>query len=98
MLAMAWTVISSILLPGGATSHRVFKLPLDLRLKIIELFKFNIKAEIITCSKKGSIFFIPRIILDTDEHTTLPFILYRRQFPIILAFSMTINNSKCQIF
>jgi ATP-dependent DNA helicase PIF1 len=68
------------------------------RLKIIELFKFNIKAEIITGIKKGSIVFIPRIILDTGEYTSLPFILYRRQFPVVLAFAMTINKAQGQSF
>ena len=28
---MAWTGIASILLPGGATSHKIFKLPLDMK-------------------------------------------------------------------
>lgn len=68
------------------------------RLKIIELFTFNIKAEIITGSKKGSIVFIPRIILDTGEHNSLPFILYRKQFPVVLAFAITINKSQGQSF
>ena len=30
VLAMAWTGIASILLPNGITSHKTFKLPLDL--------------------------------------------------------------------
>jgi len=30
ILSMAWTVIASILLPKGMTSHKTFKLPLDL--------------------------------------------------------------------
>ena len=30
VLSVAWTGIASILLPGGMTSHRAFKLPLDM--------------------------------------------------------------------
>ena len=66
------------------------------RMKIIGLFKFNIKVEIITGTHAGNCVFIPRIILDTGEFSTLPFILYRRQFPIVLAFAITINKSQGQ--
>ncbi|XP_031781876.1 uncharacterized protein LOC100115618 isoform X2 [Nasonia vitripennis] len=41
------------------------------RLKIIKLFKHNIKAEIITGDKKGTTAFIPRIILDTGKFSGL---------------------------
>ena len=68
------------------------------RLKIINLYKQNIEAEIITGSNIGNIVFIPRIKLDTSEHSSLPFTLYRRQFPIVLAFAMTINKSQGQSF
>ena len=65
-------------------------------MKIIRLFKFNIKVEIITSTHAGNCVFIPSIILDTGEFSTLPFILYRRQFPIVLAFVITINKSQGQ--
>lgn len=68
------------------------------RLKILNLFKYNIKAEIITDEKIGNIVFIPRITLNTGESSLLPFILYRKQFPIVLAFAMTINKSQGQSF
>lgn len=48
------------------------------RLQILELFKYNLKARIITGDKKNNIVFIPRIILDTGDFTSLPFILHRR--------------------
>ena len=64
------------------------------RMKIIQLFKFNIKIEIITGTRSGNSVYISRIILDTGEFSTLPFIWYRRQFPIVLAFAMTINKSQ----
>ena len=68
------------------------------RLKIISLHKFNIEAEIITGDKVGNKVFIPRITLNTGENSFLPFILYRKQFPIILAFAITINKSQGQSF
>ena len=66
------------------------------RMKIIGLFKFNIKVEIISGTHAGNCLFIPRIMLDTGEILTLLFILYRRKFPIVLAFAITINKSQGQ--
>jgi ATP-dependent DNA helicase PIF1 len=54
-----------------------------------------IDAEIITGSHIGKRVFIPRITL-TPSETKLPFILNRRQFPIRIAFAMTINKSQGQ--
>ena len=54
-----------------------------------------IDAEIITGSHVGKRVFIPRITL-TPSETKLPFVINRRQFPIRLAFSMTINKSQGQ--
>ena len=65
-----------------------------IRLKITKLFKYNIEAEIITGEKSGNKVFIPRITLNTCESSSLPFILYRKQFPIVLAFAITINTSR----
>ena len=68
------------------------------RLKIISLHKFNIEAEIITGDKVGNKVFIPRITLNTGENSSLPFILYTKQFPIIFDFAITINKSQGQSF
>ena len=68
------------------------------RLKITNLYKYNIEAEIITGENKGNKVFIPRITLSTCESSSLPFILYRKQFPIVLAFAITINKSQGQSF
>ena len=54
-----------------------------------------IDAEIITGSHLGKRVFIPRITR-TPSDNNLPFILKRRQFPIRIAFSMTINKSQGQ--
>ena len=68
------------------------------RLKITKLFKYNIEAEIITGENKGNIVFIPRITLNTCESSSLPFIFYKKQFPFVLAFAITINKSQGQSF
>ena len=68
------------------------------RPKVLELFEYNIKAQIITGCKKGNITFIPRITSDSKDCNTLRFILFRRQFPISLAFVITINKSQGQTF
>ena len=53
--------------------------------------------EVLTGSNKGERIILPRIELKpSDSH--LPFILKRRQFPIRLAFVMTINKSQGQTF
>ncbi|CAI2178564.1 789_t:CDS:2, partial [Funneliformis geosporum] len=54
-----------------------------------------IDAEIITGSHIGKCVFIPCITLTLSE-TKLPFILNQRQFPICIAFSMTINKLQGQ--
>ena len=54
-----------------------------------------IDAEIITGSHIGKHVFIPHITLTISE-SKLPFILNRRQFPIRVVFSMTINKSQGQ--
>ena len=64
---------------------------------IIGLSKNSIQVEILVGQSKGKIFLLPRIdIIPTD--TDYPFELCRRQFPIIPAFSMTINRSQGQSF
>ena len=67
------------------------------RLIIKSLHKNFIGAEIISGSNKGEEVFIPRIILEPSE-ASLPFKMRRIQFPIILAFAMTINKSQGQSF
>ena len=54
-----------------------------------------IDAEILTGSHLGKRVFIPRIRI-TPSDVDLPFQLVRRQFPIRLAFAMTINKAQGQ--
>ena len=65
------------------------------RLIIRNLQSRVIDAEIITGSHIGKRVFIPQITLTPSENN-LPFVLKRRQFPIRVAFSMTINKSQGQ--
>ena len=68
------------------------------RLVIKKLYKYNIQAKIISGDKTGNIVFIPRITLNTGENTTFPFILYRKQFPIKLAFVTTFYKAQGQSY
>jgi ATP-dependent DNA helicase PIF1 len=65
------------------------------RLIIRDLQRHVIDAEITQGAHAGERVFIPRISLSPAD-TTLPFTLKRRQYPIRLAFAMTINKSQGQ--
>lgn len=53
---------------------------------------------ILTGDKIGEAVTIPKITLNTKDNRDLPFILHRTQFPVRLAFAMTINKSQGQSF
>lgn len=65
------------------------------RLEVLELKNTVIIAKSLTGSSKDEIHVIPRIDLAPSQ-TGLPFQLRRRQFPVKLAFAMTINKSQGQ--
>ena len=67
------------------------------RLKVLSLHQHFVAAEILTGSNKGDEVYIPRIDLETNE-TVLPFIMRRRQFPLIVAFAITINKAQGQTY
>lgn len=52
------------------------------------------KCKVISGDKAGDIVFIPRIKLECTKGLPVPF--YRKQFPVRLAFSMTVNKSQGQ--
>ncbi|XP_024006616.1 uncharacterized protein LOC112083117 [Eutrema salsugineum] len=65
------------------------------RLIIIKMANYVLQTQIITGSKVGEKVLIPRIFLSPSE-MKLPFRMRRKQFPITLAFAMTINKSQGQ--
>ena len=65
------------------------------RLIVVRLASRIIEAKILTGDKAGNLVFIPRISL-TPSSTELPFHMTRRQFPVRLAYAMTINKSQGQ--
>ena len=68
------------------------------RLLISKLFEHNILAEIITGDKSGYIVFISKVAMSSSQSDNLPFILHRKQFPLVLAFAITINKSQRKSF
>jgi hypothetical protein len=65
------------------------------RLRVVRFSERVIEARILTGDHSGRLVFIPRISLSPSTGE-LPFSFTRRQFPIRLAFSMTINKSQGQ--
>ena len=54
-----------------------------------------LECKILNGTHKGNTVFIPRVTLRLTE-STLPFTLIRRQFPVRVAFAMTVNKSQGQ--
>ncbi|PIA35515.1 hypothetical protein AQUCO_03500110v1 [Aquilegia coerulea] len=65
------------------------------RLMVVKCASRVIEAKILTGEKAGDLVFIPRITI-TPSVKQLAFQMSRRQFPIRLAYAMTINKSQGQ--
>jgi ATP-dependent DNA helicase PIF1 len=66
------------------------------RMVVTAMAERVIEAQILTGTHAGKKAFIPRISLDTAMSTGLGFILRRRQYPIRLAFGISINKAQGQ--
>jgi hypothetical protein len=66
------------------------------RLKIIRISQRVIECEILAGKHAGNTVFIPRIPLASSSTSDLPFDFQRTQFPLRLAFAMTINKAQGQ--
>ncbi|XP_065683650.1 ATP-dependent DNA helicase PIF1-like [Hydra vulgaris] len=67
------------------------------RLIVRALQNNYIDGQVLTGVSVGKRVFVPRVQL-TQSDSNLPFTLKRRQFPVRLAYSMTINKSQGQTF
>lgn len=65
------------------------------RMMVVRCGSRIIEAMILTGEKAGNLEFIPRISL-TPSSSEFPFRMTRRQFPVRLAYAMTINKSQGQ--
>jgi len=68
-----------------------------MRLIVKRLGQRVIEVEIITGNNVGKHVFIPCIIM-SPSGTDWPFVLHRRQFPVQVAFAITVNKSRGQTF
>lgn len=65
------------------------------RLQITQMGDHLIEAKFLTGTRVGEKVFLHRILI-TPSDTKLPFKMRRRQFPLKVAFAMTINKSQGQ--
>lgn len=68
------------------------------RLQITNLYPNLIEGRIAFGPYRGEMVLIPRYEFNSNENSRLPFQLKRIQFPVRLAFAMTINKSQGQTF
>jgi hypothetical protein len=65
-------------------------------LRIVQISQRVIECEILAGKHAGNMVFIPRIPLASSSTSDLPFDFQRTQFPLRLAFAMTINKAQGQ--
>jgi ATP-dependent DNA helicase PIF1 len=64
------------------------------RLIVIQLMQHVIEVEVATGPAKGQRVFIPRLSITPSDTERMPFTLRHRQFPVRLAFAMTISKAQ----
>ena len=68
------------------------------RLVIVACFRHYLEARVVNGSRVGTIVLLPRINLTPPDNKSTSIRFVRRQFPIRLAFCMTINKAQGQTF
>ena len=68
------------------------------RLSVTSCLRYTNQAKVLRGTQKGNSVCIPRINLTVSDDDDLPIKFIRRQFPVKLAFCMTINKSQGQTF
>ena len=68
------------------------------RVLMVDAKQRTLKVVILTGTHRGDICTLPRIVCDSSGDTDLPFAFRRYQFPVRLAWVMTINKSQGQGF
>ena len=68
------------------------------RLSVTSCLRYTIQATVLTGTQNGNSVCIPRINLKLSVDDDIPIKFIRRQFPVKLAFCMTINKSQGQTF
>jgi ATP-dependent exoDNAse (exonuclease V) alpha subunit len=66
------------------------------RLVVTRLMENVIQAKVATGPAKGQLVMLPRLNTVPSDRTSLPFDLCRRQFPVRVAYAMTINKAQGQ--
>lgn len=58
----------------------------------------SLRVRVLSGSYKNNVYFLPRITLSTADDVRIPFNMCRHQFPVRLAYAMTINKAQGQTF
>ena len=67
------------------------------RLRVVQLARHSVCAEILTGDERSTVVLIPRILLIPSDNN-MPFILSRTQLPLRLAYCITINKTQGHTF
>ncbi|EOA12220.1 hypothetical protein CARUB_v10012763mg, partial [Capsella rubella] len=81
--------------PNHALRLKIDCLMNGTRLHILQMEDHVLQARILTGTRVGKLVLLPRMVL-TPSESRLPFKMRRRQFPVYVAFVMTINKSQGQ--
>lgn len=68
------------------------------RMVVRKIQRNILQCQILSGQKEGEVVCIPKVTLDTRGDLDMSFVLKRTQFPVRVAFAMTINKSQGQSF